>query len=256
AGMELPLDLDELKLYWTDPVSAAFLAPCLQSAEMRKTCVSYFAAHEFGHALGLRHEQDRSTVTRPCDREEFFNSLSGVTFRRYDPASIMNYCKDDRVLGGSALSRLDGRGIRRLYAERPVPGQFDPGRPTVWVQPMLGAIPTVPSGRELKVMVQFRDVYDVKQLPDPARLIAVTDGQRITLRALPWAALPYGGPATEASWTAKAGAARSVSIEWNQRYAGSVTVSDLVVGVRVIKGSAVGQNLELELYVLAQPNDV
>ncbi|HKO47853.1 MAG TPA: M66 family metalloprotease [Polyangiaceae bacterium] len=87
---------------------------------VRENCIRDTAVHEFGHALGLAHEQNRSDS--PCDREQ---GSYGDTFWTYDTDSVMNYCAGWKHV----LSPLDREGIRMLYGGR---GTFGNGYYALW----------------------------------------------------------------------------------------------------------------------------
>jgi hypothetical protein len=70
---------------------------------------TFVAAHEFGHFLGFRHEQDRSDST--CHVSQDFSG-TGILLTDYDPNSLMNYC--DRQL--TQLTDLDRQGFKRAYS--------------------------------------------------------------------------------------------------------------------------------------------
>src|SRR6187399_1505501 len=80
---------------------------CDRSEGERRWCIEFAAVHEFGHAIGLAHEQDHPESTCNTDRGQSPGDLSWT----YDPDSVMNYCANF----GPWLSPLDITGVRRVY---------------------------------------------------------------------------------------------------------------------------------------------
>lgn len=69
----------------------------------------YTAVHEFGHALGLYHEQNRTNS--PCDDSP---KVLGQGVGPSDPKSIMSYCMDGRFRR-AVISEGDIRTLKALH---------------------------------------------------------------------------------------------------------------------------------------------
>jgi hypothetical protein len=99
------------------------------------TCIQSTAIHEFGHILGLAHEQNRpddpflpipvlNPVCHANDPDPYrlpqgnFNTKGNTLFTDYDLNSVMNYCRAN-YFGRTDLSPKDQLAIRVYYGQMP-----------------------------------------------------------------------------------------------------------------------------------------
>jgi hypothetical protein len=78
----------------------------------KKFCIEAIAVHEFGHALGFAHEQNRPDTPSWCDEEQ--GSDGNMVIGSWDLDSVMNYCNPEWN-GDGELSETDIDGVRMLY---------------------------------------------------------------------------------------------------------------------------------------------
>lgn len=80
---------------------------------MKESCIRSIAVHEFGHALGFAHEQNRFDAPGECQAIRQ-GQQGDLLLTPYDLQSVMNYC-NSRYNNGGVLSALDIAAVRELY---------------------------------------------------------------------------------------------------------------------------------------------
>jgi hypothetical protein len=76
-------------------------------------CIRSIATHEFGHALGFAHEQNRKDKPGNCSAEPGGGD-GDLVVGSWDLGSVMNYC-NPAYNGNGSLSQSDIDGVRLAY---------------------------------------------------------------------------------------------------------------------------------------------
>ncbi len=79
-------------------------------------CNRVIAVHEFGHAIGFAHEQNRPDTPGECRIAPQGDDGDDTTLTPWDPDSVMNYCNEIYANDGK-LSAFDIAAVRFIYGD-------------------------------------------------------------------------------------------------------------------------------------------
>ena len=82
--------------------------------EMLEYCIRTIAVHEFGHAIGFAHEQNRPDTPGECNEAPQGTSGDNIALTPWDPHSVMNYC-NERYSNDGELSAFDVKAVQYIY---------------------------------------------------------------------------------------------------------------------------------------------
>jgi hypothetical protein len=87
---------------------------CKDTEAQRRSCIESIAVHEFGHAIGFAHEQNRPDAPGECKDLRQGSDGTTIDITPYDPKSVMNYCNSIYNNNG-VLSDLDVKAVQYIY---------------------------------------------------------------------------------------------------------------------------------------------
>jgi hypothetical protein len=89
---------------------------CASSEGQRERCIRSIAVHEFGHAIGFAHEQNRPDTPGECTQKPQGQD-GDVMLTPWDKNSVMNYCNPVYNNDGN-LSPDDITALKKIYGKQ------------------------------------------------------------------------------------------------------------------------------------------
>jgi Matrixin len=83
---------------------------------MIDACIRSIAVHEFGHAIGFAHEQNRPDTPGECT-EPRQGKPGDLLLTPWDPHSVMNYC-NEKYNNDGELSEFDIKAVKYIYGSK------------------------------------------------------------------------------------------------------------------------------------------
>ncbi|MEQ1638924.1 MAG: M12 family metallopeptidase [Methylococcales bacterium] len=153
-GVVLDFDMIKNRIYTRNDTS---FKGCQAQSISEENCFKAVVIHEFGHVLGMSHEQNRNDQPLPyktmaCGIKDPSPVLGQITFGNlrigaYDDQSIMAYCNLNR-LRSPVLSVRDKVALRVFYGRMPSIS-FDLGYPVITIPVVLTGSTGVPKSMTL-----------------------------------------------------------------------------------------------------------